>query len=90
MLLINSRDFRSLETQTGHRAALVEGESVDAAMHGVGSEAAGHSFVHDDDARAGADLPAARVFYLIHRLLIHEKERVTEFLSTGLQAIGGC
>jgi len=88
--LINSRDFRSLDTQPGHQATLVKGECVDAAMHGVGGEAAGHSFVHDDDARAGPDLPAARVIYPIHRLLIHEKERVTEFLSTGLQAIGGC
>src|SRR5438876_775599 len=87
--LINSRDFRSLDTQPGHQATLVKGECVDAAMHGVGGEAAGHSFVHDDDARAGPDLPAARVIYPIHRLLIHEKECVTEFLSTGLQAIGG-
>jgi len=41
-----------LDTQPGHQAALVKGEGVDAAMHGVVGEAASHSFVHDDDARA--------------------------------------
>ena len=88
--LVDSTDLRSLDTQPGHQAALVKGKGIDAAMHGIGSEAAGHSFVHDDDARAGADLPAARVIYPIHRLLIHEEEGVTVFLDTGLQAIGGC
>ena len=52
MLLISSRDLRALDTQPGHQAALVKGEGVDAAMHGVVGEAASHSFVHDDDARA--------------------------------------
>src|SRR5205823_13665626 len=58
-------------------------------MHGVGGEAAGHSFVHDNDARAGPDLPAASVVYPIHRLLVHQEEGVTVFLNAGLQAIGG-
>jgi len=88
--LVDPRDLGALEAKAGHQTLLIEGEGVDAAVQRVGGEAAGHSFVHDDDARAGADLPAARVIYPIHRLLIHEKERVTEFLSTGLQAIGGC
>jgi hypothetical protein len=44
-----------LETEAGHQTLLIESEGVNAAMHGVGSEAAGHSFIHDDDARAGAD-----------------------------------
>src|SRR5947207_11233104 len=58
-------------------------------MHGVGGEAAGHSFVHEDDARAGADLPAAGVVYPIHCLLVHQEEGVTVFLDTRLQAIRG-
>src|SRR5205823_11958587 len=58
-------------------------------MQGVGGKTTGRSFVHDNDARAGADLPAPRVIYPIHRLLIHEEEGVTVFLDTGLQAIGG-
>src|SRR5437660_82404 len=58
-------------------------------MYRVCSEAAGHPFVHDDNARAGADLPAARVVYPIHRLLVHQEEGVTVPLNTRLQAIGG-
>src|SRR6266480_7050259 len=58
-------------------------------MHGVGGEAARHSFIHDNDAGAGADLPAASVVYPIHRLLVHQEEGVTVFLNAGLQAIRG-
>src|SRR5438045_4730446 len=57
-------------------------------MHGVGAEAAGHSFVYDDDAGAGADLPAAGVVYPVHRLLVHKEEGITVLLNTGLQAVG--
>jgi hypothetical protein len=56
--LLYSHDLGALETEAIHQTLLVEIEGVDAAMHGIGSEAAGHSFIHDDDARAGADLPA--------------------------------
>src|SRR5204863_4330705 len=56
---------------------------------GVGGEAPSHSLVHNDDARAGADLPAARVVYPIHCLLVHQEEGITVLLDTGLQAIGG-
>src|SRR2546423_6868070 len=58
-------------------------------MEGVGGEAARHPFVHDDDARAGADLPAARIINPIHRILVHKEKGVTELLNAGLQAIGG-
>jgi hypothetical protein len=57
--LVDSHDFGPLETKAGHQTLLIESEGVDAAMHGIGSEAAGHSFIHDDDARAGADLSRA-------------------------------
>src|SRR5882724_5023123 len=87
--LINSADLGALETKAGHQTLLVESEGVDAAMHGVSGEAARHSFVHDNDARAGADLPATRVVYPIHRLLVHEEEGVTIFLNAGLQTVGG-
>src|SRR5438046_3697340 len=58
-------------------------------MHGFSVEVACHSFVHDDNARTGADLPAASVVYPIHRLLVHQEEGVTVFLDTRLQAIRG-
>src|SRR2546423_9527656 len=58
-------------------------------LQGVGCEAASHPFVQDDDARAGADLPAARIVYPVHRILVHQEKGVTELLNAGLQAIGG-
>src|SRR5260370_24093410 len=67
--LVDPHDFGALETQAGHQTLLIESAGVYAAMNGIGGEAAGHPFVHDDDTGAGADLPAARVVYPIHRLL---------------------
>src|SRR5947207_14180941 len=58
-------------------------------MQCVGSEAAGHAFVHDNDTGTGADLPTAGVIYPINRFLIHQEESVTISLHTCLQAIGG-
>ena len=87
--LVDPHDFGALKTKAGHQTLLVESERVDAAMHGIGAEAPRHSFIDDDDARAGADLPAARVVYPIHRLLVHQEEHVTVFLNARLQAIGG-
>jgi hypothetical protein len=55
--LVDPHDLGTLEAETGHQTLLIESEGVDAAMNGAGGEAPGHSFVHDDDARAGADLP---------------------------------
>ena len=71
MTLVDPHDFGALETKSRHQTLLIESEGVNAAMHGVGGEAPGHSFVHDHDAGAGADLPAARIVYPIHRLLVH-------------------
>src|SRR5439155_23256249 len=89
MALVDPHDLGALETEAGHQTLLIESEGIDAAMHGVGGEVAGHSFVHDDNARTGADLPAASVVYPIHRLLVHQEEGVTVFLDTRLQAIRG-
>ena len=89
ILLVDLRDLGAVKTKAGHQPLLIESEGVDAAMDGIGGEAAGHSFVHDDNARAGADLPAARVVYPIHRILVHQEEGVTVLLNAGLQAIGG-
>jgi hypothetical protein len=60
----------TLQTKTRHQTLLIEGEGVDAAMQGVGVEAPCHPFVHDDHARTGADFPATRVVYPIHRLFV--------------------
>src|SRR5438132_9566700 len=87
--LVDPHDFGALETKAGHQTLLIECEGINAAMHGVSGEAASHSFVHDDDARAGADLPAACVVYPIHRTLVHQEEGVTVFLNASLQAIRG-
>ena len=87
--LVDPHNLGALETKAGHQTLLIESEGVDAAMDGVGSEAAGHSFVYDVNARTRADLPAARVVHPIHRLLIHQEEGVAVFLDAGLQAIGG-
>jgi len=59
--LVDPRDLGALEAKAGHQTLLIEGEGIDTAMQSIGGEAAGHPFVHDDDARAGANLPAARV-----------------------------
>src|SRR6266487_691902 len=87
-ILVNPHDLGTLEAKTGHETLLIESESVDAAMQGVGSEAPGHSLVHDHHAWTSADLPAARVVYPVHRLLVHQKKRVTVLLNAGLQAVG--
>jgi hypothetical protein len=87
--LVDPHNLGTLEAKAGHQTLLIEREGVDAAMDSVCSEAAGHPFVHDDNARAGANLPAARVVYPIHRLLVHQEESVTVPLNAGLQAIGG-
>jgi hypothetical protein len=77
--LVDPHDLGALQAKAGHQTLLIKSEGVDAAMEGVCGKAAGHSFVHDDDARAGPNLPAARVVYLIHCFLVHEKESVTVF-----------
>ena len=59
--LVDPRDLGALEAKAGHQTLLIEGEGIDTAMQSIGGEAAGHPFVHDDDARAGANLPAACV-----------------------------
>ena len=87
--LVDPRDLGALEAKAGHQTLLIEGEGIDTAMQSTGGEAAGHPFVHDDDARAGANLLAARVVYPVQRLLVHEKEGVTVLLNAGFQAIRG-
>src|SRR5437899_12013633 len=57
-------------------------------MQSIGGEAAGHSLVHDDHAWACANFPSASVVYPVHRLLVHQKKRVTVLLNAGLQPIG--
>ena len=88
-ILLDPHDLGALETKASHQTLLIECEGVNAAMHSIGGEAAGHPFVHDDDARPGADLPAARIVYPIHRILVHQEKGVTELLNAGLQTIGG-
>src|SRR6266480_3516899 len=85
--LVDPHDFGALKTKGGHQTLLVESERVDAAMHGIGAEAPRHSFIDDDDARAGADLPAARVVYPILFFLVHQEERVSVFLPDHLLPI---
>jgi hypothetical protein len=77
-----------LETKASHQTLLIESESVNATMQGVGGEAPGHPFIHNDDARTSANLPAARVVNPVHRVSVHQEEGVTELLNAGLQAIG--
>jgi len=49
ILLVDPRDLGALKTKAAHQTLLIEREGVNAAMDGIGGEAAGHSFVHDDD-----------------------------------------
>src|SRR6266446_9690257 len=74
-------DLGTLKAKAGHQTLLIEGEGINATMQGVGAEAPGHPFVHDDDARAGANLPAARIVYPAHRILVHQKQGVTKLLN---------
>ena len=58
-------------------------------MQSVGAEAPGHTLVHNDDARASANLPAARVVYPVHCVLVHQEEGVAVTLNASLQSVGG-
>src|SRR5438105_10549003 len=87
-ILVDPHDLGALETKAGHQTLLIECEGVNAAMHSIGAEAAGPALVHNNNARAGADLPAAGVIYPIHRILVHQEEGVAVFLNARLQAIG--
>src|SRR5712675_290914 len=59
-------------------------------MQGISAETASHSFINDDDARAGANLPAACVVYPVHGFLVHQKQSIAIFLNTRLQTIRCC
>ena len=84
---IDSRDFRSLDTQPSHQSLLIESEGIDAAVHRLGAYSSSHTFIHHDQARGGTDRPTVRLVHPIDRSLIHQEERVTESLDTGLQPI---
>ena len=88
MTSVNSRNLRTLEAKAGHQTSLIERESINAAMEGIRAKAPGHSFIHDDDAWAGANLPSAGFVDPVERALIHKEERISVFLNSGLQAIG--
>jgi hypothetical protein len=45
--LVDPHDLGALEAKAGHQTLLIESEGVNAAMHGVGGEAAGHPFIHE-------------------------------------------
>src|SRR6266576_4813378 len=59
-------------------------------MHGIGSEAAGHSFIYKHDTWTSSNLPSLGIVYPIDCLLVHEEERVTILLNTGLKSIRAC
>jgi len=59
-------------------------------MHGIGSEAAGHSFINKHNTWTGPNLPSMGIVYPIDCFLVHEEERVTILLNTGLEAVGSC
>ena len=88
MTLVDSRDLRALEAKAGHQTSLIESESINAAMKGVRAKGPSHSFIYDDNARAGPNLPSAGFVDPIERALIHKEERISVFLNPGLQAIG--
>ena len=48
-------------------------------MHGISGETSSHSFIHDENAPAGANRPAARVVYPVHRILVHQEQSVAIF-----------
>jgi adenylosuccinate synthase len=60
-----------LQAKAGHQTLLIEGKSLDAAMQSVGGQAAGHSFVHNDNAWTSANLPAGRIVYPVHCILVY-------------------
>src|SRR6266403_4141410 len=82
--LVDSTDLRALDTKPSHQTALVKGEGVDAAMHGIGSETPRHSFINKHDTWTGPNLPSMGIVYPIDCFLVHEEERVTILLNTGL------
>src|SRR5205823_8564269 len=59
-------------------------------MHGIGSEAAGHSFINKHDTWTGPNLPSLGIVYPIDCLLVHEEEHVTILQNTGLHSIRDC
>ena len=82
--LVDSTDLRALDTKPSHQTTLVKGKGIDAAMHGIAGEAAGHSFINKHDTWTGPNLPSMGIVYPIDCFLVHEKERVTILLNTGL------
>src|SRR5439155_6571258 len=89
-LSVDPHDLGALEPKACHQTLLIENEGVDPAMQGISAETASHSFINDDDARAGANLPAAGVVYPVHSFLVHQKKSIAIFLNTRLQTIRRC
>ena len=84
MALIDPLYLGALQPKPSHQALLIESEGVDAAVQCVCGKAAGHPFVHDHYARAGADLLTAGLVNPIDRSLVHQEESVTILLNAGL------
>src|SRR5438045_9218783 len=82
--LLDSTDFRSLNTQPSHQTPLVESERVDTAVKRVAGKASRHSFINEHDTWTGPNLPSTGIVYPIDCLLVHEEVLVIILLNTGL------
>src|SRR5438477_11243347 len=82
--LVDCTGLRSLNTQPSHQTPLVESERVDTAVKRVAGKAPCHSFINKHDTWTGPNLPSMGIVYPIDCFLVHEEERVTILLNTGL------
>src|SRR6516225_8125498 len=84
---VEPHNLRALKTEACHQPALIERESINAAVQRISGKTAGHPFIHNHHGRARADLPAACVVYPIDCVLIHQEESVTVLLNACLQPV---
>ena len=80
-------DLGTLKPESGHEAFLAEDEGVDIALKRRGGHGFGDAGINDDDAWADPDLPTITFVQVRESVMVHEKQRVAEFLDACLQAI---
>src|SRR5438045_8822462 len=84
--LVDSTDFRSLNTQPSHQTPLVESERVDTAVKRIAGKAPRHSFINKHDTWTGPNLPSMGIVYPIDCFLAHGEERVTILMHPRLSS----
>src|SRR5207247_399320 len=80
----SSESAGALEAGAGHQALLVEDERIDVLRERRARDRLALPLVHHDDARPGADLPAAAPVEVAKGVVGHQEEHVAVALQTRL------